>query len=255
MASRKTRAQSKTSQSKAAIIATAPVESPTMESLPENQQAPSSIVVCLPSGEVPSKDQPAPENLRVIPPAGEAPSKTPPTRESSTTLPQFKSPFEDQPPTKGPPEDTKSAENLTATLPSREAPSKAPTVKEPLTTLPHLGSPSKGQPTTEVQAGDRQTAEGPTTNQQAVKALEDPPASESLSNGECAAGGLTTDLSHGEILKEPTESSSQDQSTAERSPEDHTVESLPIIKPAAKAHPSSGELSGKTPFRHLPRIL
>jgi hypothetical protein len=133
MAARRTRAQLRPSQSKAAITTIAPMESPTTENLSEKQQAPSVIVVCPPSGEVPSKvpptlespskDQPAPENLRVIPPAKEAPTKTSPTRASSTTLSQLKSPPEDQPPTKGPPEDTKSAENLTATLPRKEAPS------------------------------------------------------------------------------------------------------------------------------------
>jgi hypothetical protein len=258
MASRQTRAQSKTSQSKAAITATAPEESPTTESLSENQQAPSVIVVCQPSGEVPSKvpptlespskDQPTPENLRVIPPAGEAPSKTPPTRESPTTLPQLKGLSEEQPPTKGAPEDPKPAENLTVTLPTGETPSKAPPAKEPLTTLPHLGSPSKGQPTTEAQAGDRQTADGPTTNQQAEKALEDTSASASLHNGRSATDGPTTNLPDGEIPKKLRESSSQVQSTAERPSEGHPVKSLPT-------RPSSGKQSGKILFRHLPRIL
>jgi len=176
-------------------------------------------------------------------------------RESPKTLPQLKGPSKEQPPTNGPSEDPKPAGNLTVTLPTGQAPSKTPPTRESSKTLQQLRSPSKDQPATEVQAGDRQTAEGPTTNQQAEKAPENPPASESLSNGEYPAGGLTTDLSQGEILKDPTESSSQDQSTAERSSEDHTVESLPFTKPAAKASPSSGELSGKTPFRHLPRIL
>ncbi len=58
MAARRTRAQLRPSQSKAAITTTAPVESPTTESLSENQQAPSVIVVCPPSGEVPSKVPP-----------------------------------------------------------------------------------------------------------------------------------------------------------------------------------------------------
>jgi hypothetical protein len=199
MAARRTRAQLRPSQSKAATTATVPVESPTTESLSENQQAPSSIVVCPPSGDAPSKDQPTPENLRVIPTAGEAPSK-------------------------------------------------APLVKEPLTTLPHLGSPSKGQPTTEAQAADQQTTEGPTTNQQAEKALEDTSASASLPNGRSATDGPTTNLPDGEIPKKLRESSSQVQSTAERPSEGHPVKSLPT-------RPSSGKQSGKILFRHLPRIL
>jgi hypothetical protein len=128
-------------------------------------------------------------------------------------------------------------------------------VKEPLTALPRLGSLSKSQPAAELQAVDQQTAKGPIANQQAEKAPEDPPASESLSNGECAADGPAMDLSLEEIPKRPTESSPQDQSIAEHPSEDHTVESPPIIKPAAEALPSSGELSGKTPSRHLPRVL
>jgi hypothetical protein len=241
MASRKTRAQSKTSQSKAAITATAPVESPTTENLSENQQAPSFIVVCPPSGATP-------ENLRVIPPVGEGPSKAPPTRESPTTLPHLKGPSKEQPPTNGPSEDPKPAENLTVTLPTGEAPSKAPPAKEPLTTLPHLESPSKGRPTTETQAGDQQTAENSTTNQQAEKALEDTPASASLPNGQSATDDPTTNLPDGEIPKELRESSSQVQSTSEHPSEDHPVKSLPT-------RPSSGKQSGKILFRHLPRIL
>jgi hypothetical protein len=199
MAARRTRAQLRPSQSKAATTATVPVESPTTESLSENQQAPSSIVVCPPSGDAPSKDQPTPENLRVIPTAGEAPSK-------------------------------------------------APLVKEPLTTLPHLGSPSKGQPTTEAQAADQQTTEGPTTNQQAEKALEDTPASAILPNGRSATDGPTANLPDRELPKELRESSSHVQSTAERPSENHPVKSLPT-------RPSSGKQSGKILFRHLPRIL
>jgi hypothetical protein len=235
MASRKTRAQSKTSQSKAAITATVPVESPTAESLSENQQAPSVIAVC--------------------PPSGEVPSKTPPTRESPTTLPQLNGPSKEQPPTNLPSEDPKPAENLTVTLPTGEAPSKAPPAKEPLTTLSNLGSPSKGQPTTEAHAGDRQNAEGPTTNQQAEKALEDTPASASLPNDRSATDGPTTNLPDGEIPKEPRESPSQVQSTAERPSEDQAVKSLPTVTPATEARPSSGKQSGNIPFRHLPRIL
>jgi hypothetical protein len=118
-----------------------------------------------------------------------------------------------------------------------------------------LRSPFKGQPTTEALTGDQQTAEDPTTSLQAGKAPKDPPALESLPSVQSTAEGSTTDLPEGEIPKELTESSSQGQSTAERSYEDHAVESLPIIKPATETLPSSGKLSGKTPFHSLPRIL
>jgi hypothetical protein len=61
-------------------------------------------------------------------------------------------------------------------------------------------------------------------------------------------------LPEGEIPKEPAESSSQGESTTERPSEDLATEDLPIT-PTVKALPSSGELSGKLPFHHLPRIL
>jgi hypothetical protein len=78
---------------------------------------------------------------------------------------------------------------------------------------------------------------------------------ESLFNGECTTNSPITDLSQGKIPKELTESFSQDQSTAKRLSKNHTIKSLLIIKPAAKALPSSGDLLGKTLFCYLLRIF
>jgi len=213
---RKSKAKPKTSRLGTAITAIAPVESPIPESLSENQQASSCTMVDLPSGEVPSK----------VSPALESSSKDQPTPEGSSRNGQ-------------------SAEEPAKDLPAGGVPKD----------LPHVGSPSEDQPTTQVQGEDQQTAEGATANQQAEKAPEDTPASESLPNGRSTAEGLTANLPEGEIPKEPTESSSQDQSTAERPSEDVRVEGLPIITPAAKSLPGSGELSGAIPFLHLPCIL
>lgn len=216
MPPRKSKASSKTSQSAKAISAIVPGESPVPESLSGNQQTSPCTTVDPPTGEVHSK----------IPPALESHSQDQPNPESLS-------------------QNRQSTEDPAKDLPEGEFPNN----------LPNVGSPSEDQPTTQVQAGGQQTAEGATANQQAEKAPEDTPASESLPNGQSTTEGLTTNLPEGEILKEPTESSSQDQSTAERPSEDVRVEGLPIITPAAKSLPGSGELSGAIPFRHLPCIL
>ncbi|KAL5316292.1 hypothetical protein ACEPPN_015337 [Leptodophora sp. 'Broadleaf-Isolate-01'] len=241
-----------TSRSGTANTPMEPVESPTLESLSENRQTPSYVTVDLPSREVPSKvppaleslykDQPAPEGLSEDRQPAEDPTMDLPAREVSKDLPAVASPSKDPPSTKGPSEDPKPAEDLTVTPPTGEIPSKTPSPKESSTTPPQLKSPSESQPTTEVQAGDRQTAEGPTTNQQAEKAPEDTPASESLPNGQSTTECPTTNLPDGEIPKEPTESSSQGESTAERPSEDLATEGPPTT-PTVKALPSSGELS------------
>jgi len=162
------------------------------------------------------------------------------------------SPSEDQLTTKGPSEDPKPAEDLTIASLAGQASSKTPSAEESSTTLSQLKHPSKGQPTTEVQAGDRKTAEGPTT-QQVEKAPEDTPTSESLPNGQSTTECLTTNLPEGELPKEPSESSSQGESTTER-PSVLATADLSTT-PTVKALSSSGELSGKLPFHHFPRIL
>ena len=225
----------------------APVESPNSEGLSEHQQASLCLAVDPSSGEAPSKEPLALEGHSKDQSTAEGPPKDPTANLLAGEGPPASGNLsENQPTAEGLPEDLEPAEDLTSTPPAEENLSKTPPVRELST--PQWKSPSEGQLATEAQAGDRQTAEGPTTNQQAQKTPEDPPALGSLSNGQFAVESVTIDPSEGEIPKEPTESPSQDQSTAEPPSEDHAMEILPIVKPAAKALPSSGKLSGKIPF-------
>ncbi|PVH72511.1 hypothetical protein DL98DRAFT_576777 [Cadophora sp. DSE1049] len=126
-----------------------------------------------------------------------------------------------------------SAEDPAKDLPEGEVPKD----------LPNVRSPSEDQPTTQVQAGDQQTAEA-AANQQTEKAPKDTSGSESLPNSRSTTEGFTASLPEREISIEPTKSSSQDQSTAERPSEDVTEEGLPIITAAAKSLPGSRDPSG-----------
>ncbi|KAH8792211.1 hypothetical protein F5882DRAFT_376768 [Hyaloscypha sp. PMI_1271] len=229
MASRKTRAQSK-----AAVTATAPEESPTTESLSENQQTPSYHTEGLPSEGVSSeisvasdlcKSQPAPEGLSEDSQAAENPANYLTAGEVPKGLPAVAGPSEDLPNAEGSSGDLKLVEDFTVTPPAEEVPLKSPPTNEPSTPLPQLGSPSKDQSTPKAQVGDRHAAKGPTTMEHKEKAPKDLPAMESLSNGECTAEVPTTDSSHGKLQSD-----------------DHTTESLPITKPAAESLPSSREL-------------
>lgn len=239
-----------------AIIA--PVERPNSESLSEHQQALLSAMVDLPSGAPPSKDQDTLESISKDQQPAEDPGTDLPVEEVSKNPPAMEDP-EDQPNTENLSKDQQSAENPTAAPPASGSPPKAPPVGEPLTTPPQLVSSSNGQPTTEVQAGDRQSAECITTNLQRGRSAEDPQASESFLESQSTAEGPTTDLPEGEIPKEQTESSFNDQSTAERLSEDQAEE---VLAPTAEALLCAQKLSGKisiltfhvisnTPHRYL----
>ncbi|RDL36274.1 uncharacterized protein BP5553_06886 [Venustampulla echinocandica] len=225
MAIHRTRAQTKTLRLEMAINTTAPVESPTSESLSKNRQVSSCNGVpskAPPPLESPSEDQTTPEGPAKDRQLAEGPINDLLAGEVPEDLLAVGTPSEEQPTTEGPP--------------AGEAPFETTPARESLTPPLQLGSPSKSQPTTEVQVC--RPTEGLTTNQHTEK---HPSTLESLSNGECTAKSPTTGLLQGEIPKAPTESSSQDQSTAEGPSKDHIVESLPIVKLAVEALPSPGE--------------
>ena len=127
--------------------------------------------------------------------------------------------------------DQQPAEDFTVVPPGAEAPSQVPSERGSSTNPPELRSAPEDLPTADVQSENQQTAEGK-TNQQAGEVPEDVPALESLSNGQFSTPGPARELPDGEIPKEPTESSSEDESTTEHPSEDDTAEDLPIIAPS-----------------------
>ena len=149
-------------------------------------------------------------------------------------------PSQNQPIVESMSRDQRPAEDFTVVPPAAEVPSEVPSERGSSTNPPELRSAPEDLPTADVQSENQQTAGGK-TDQLAGDVPEDVPALESLCNGQFSRPGPARELPDGEIPKEPTESSSEDESTTERPSEDNTAEDLPIIAPSTDQQKLSRE--------------